>query len=889
MQAALHHDISTRLLRDYQFKPRGQWLREGKCPDCSKKELFTHADHPWVLKCGRESKCGWIGHVKDLYPEAFNSWSERFVANDTDPNAAATAYLQMARGLNTAALGDCYMQGQYYDSKLQIGTATVRFPLPCGGYWERLIDRPERFGKRKALFNYGCDYNGTWWVPPHLNLTECDELWLVEGIFDALALRQNDVAAVSVLTCNNYPEKALADLEQQLGRKVPLVWALDSDPAGRKYTVKWVRQARAAGWQCRAAQIPQTEKTKIDWNDLHLREKLGYHDLEKYRYHGALLIAETAAEKALLMFERLNRHEFCFSFNNRMYWYRFDDAKYNKARQEIVEAAEERGEHLSEDEIRDKALERCGGIQQIATCSPHALYFQQNKVTDESWYYFRIDFPDRPSTKVTFTASQIVTAPEFKKRLMHVAAGAHFSGTTQQLDRFILDETQRIKVVDTIDYIGYSKEHGCWIFDKLAVKDGRWTELNEEDFFDFGKLNIKSLISSIGLRINHNSDEYTNDWLKVLWTVYRARGMVALVFWFGSLFAEQIRASHESFPFLEMVGEAGAGKTTLVKFLWKLMGRAGYEGFDPSKASNAGRARNFAQVSGLPVVLMEGDRDEDKSKQKKFDWEELKSVFNGNPIRSLGVKTAGNETYEPPFRGAIVIEQNAPVNASDAILSRIVHMHFDKKGHTEQLNQMAKKLENWPMEKLSHFILAATTKEREILAMLEQKLPIYSKQLQQEPQIREFRIIKNHATLMALLDALALVVPISDEIRLEVQAALTGMAIERQQSINADHPIVQEFWEAYDYLNGTRDNPRINHTGEEGLIAINLNHFYEVAEGHRQKLPPISDIKRHLKSSRTRKFIDQRVVNSQVIRDAGGTIGRSMRCWIFKIEGSNAK
>jgi ABC-type uncharacterized transport system ATPase component len=49
-------------------------------------------------------------------------------------------------------------------------------------------------------------------------------------------------------------------------------------------------------------------------------------------------------------------------------------------------------------------------------------------------------------------------------------------------------------------------------------------------------------------------------------------GFLALKAWllsrsgFGSLFAEQIRAAQSSYPFLEVVGEAGAGKSTLIEF-----------------------------------------------------------------------------------------------------------------------------------------------------------------------------------------------------------------------------------------------------------------------------------------------------------------------------------
>jgi len=57
------------------------------------------------------------------------------------------------------------------------------------------------------------------------------------------------------------------------------------------------------------------------------------------------------------------------------------------------------------------------------------------------------------------------------------------------------------------------------------------------------------------------------------------------------------------------------------------------------------------------VALIESDRervDGEKSHVKSLDWNELKTAYNGRPIRACGMNTGGNETYEPPFRGAIV-------------------------------------------------------------------------------------------------------------------------------------------------------------------------------------------------------------------------------------------
>jgi hypothetical protein len=118
---------------------------------------------------------------------------------------------------------------------------------------------------------------------------------------------------------------------------------------------------------------------------------------------------------------------------------------------------------------------------------------------------------------------------------------------------------------------------------------------------------------------------------------------------------------------MEIVGEAGAGKSRLIEMMWKLSGRKDYEGFDANKSTNVAVYRNFAQIANLPVVLIEGDRNDvngNAVQKSKFSWDELKDAFNGRAIRSKGLKTAGNETYEPPFRGAILISQNTAIQAS---------------------------------------------------------------------------------------------------------------------------------------------------------------------------------------------------------------------------------
>jgi hypothetical protein len=532
--------------------------------------------------------------------------------------------------------------------------------------------------------------------------------------------------------------------------------------------------------------------------------------------------------------------------------------------------------------MRAKAMQQCGALQRIATCNPKALYYQENKLTDEAWYYFRITFAhDAAPIKNTFTSSQISSSAEFKKRLLGIAPGGMFTGTTQQLDAFIEEQTDALKTVQTIDFTGYTKEHGAYVYGDVAVRDGKVFKLNEEDFFDMERLSIKTLSQSVILNLNTDLEKFDTEWLDIIWECFGPKGLVALAFWFGSLFAEQIRQFQKSYPFAEIIGEPGAGKSTLIEFLWKLCGRIDYEGFDPTKGTPVARARNFAQVGNLPVVLIESEREKtDGSQTKQYDWDELKTAYNGRSVRSTGVKNNGNDTREPPFRGAVVIGQNHAVNASEPILQRLVHIAMTKDGQTPQTKLLVEKLERMPVDRVSGFLVKATMKESCVMQTVREQVPIYEQQLLALPEIRTVRIAKNHAQLHALVDALVHVVPLTKPQIKAAHAEIQSMAKERQLAINADHPIVVEFWELYEYLNSTAGG--LNHSRNEGLIAVNLNDFAKEAAEKRQKVPDLTELKRHLKTSKCPKFIEtNRNVCSAWDVDAANR-AKTVRCWIFQ-------
>ncbi|MBV6209842.1 bifunctional DNA primase/helicase, partial [Pseudomonas aeruginosa] len=114
-------------------------------------------------------------------------------------------------------------------------------------------------------------------------------------------------------------------------------------------------------------------------------------DLKTARHEGALLIAESPAEKALLMYDWNSRGEFHFRFGNRLFWFKLDLEKFDRAMRAFENSDDHEDKLLNDRQKRDKALQQSGNVVEIANCFPQALYFQRNEVTDESWYYFRID------------------------------------------------------------------------------------------------------------------------------------------------------------------------------------------------------------------------------------------------------------------------------------------------------------------------------------------------------------------------------------------------------------------------------------------------------------------------------------------------------------------
>ncbi len=213
-----------------------------------------------------------------------------------------------------------------------------------------------------------------------------------------------------------------------------------------------------------------------------------------------------------------------------------------------------------------------------------------------------------------------------------------------------------------------------------------------------------------------------------------------------------------------------------------------------------------------------------------------------------------------------------------------------KGNQTEQTRLAVEGLNRWTSHDVSGFMLKCMTKEAEILDVIANRVEAYKAEVRAMPNVAAERIVQNHGQLHALLDALTIILPLTDTQLQRTHAFITELAIQRQKVISSDHPLIEAFWDIYEFLEG--DNEKVvNHAIDDQLIAINLNQFLEEATSRKQSLPPLPELKGLLTQSQKYKYIEHnKTVKSAVHRKLKRNhpnmkLSETKKCWIFKLGG----
>lgn len=930
-------EIISALARDarFGFKNGSLYLTQGCCPSCNKRSLFVSKKFPYVITCNHRNRCGYEAHIKELCPELFEKFGDKYKPTQEEPARTANAYLGIGRGFDLSKIRGWYEQGSAYVEELDKHFHTVRFYLDEDKtrWWERLIDVEGHEAIKKAHFGGkrkpdGTIYQGDAWTPPGQTLEKGERCFLVEGVFKAIALHHCGYKVAALLSCNNYPANFI---EQHKGRLIRWVWALDGDNAGKEYMPKFYERIKAERELSLVLLLPPGP----DWDDLYRMGRITPEFIEDRLYHGRLFMAKDVADKARIYYTRKRTGSFILEFKSALYQIRLG-SKFNEALAWAVEdyrsgqidskpngkpterakegeapapetageaiAASGEGEPAQEDlEARAARLKNDAysavlnspdgeklfrsevEISKISNVYPRFLYMERDVLVDEQRYMFSIDYANGQKPEIIgLSGNEIDSSATFHKALLNRSKGGTFDGDSHQLK--IIREGwlgERMLMVQALPYVGYEKSLGAYIFQDNAFHKGRHVPVNSQGYFKIKNTGVKTTLQGVYIKTD---GAFSPTWLPDYFKVFHWPGLALLAFWLGSLFVQQIRSIDRSFTFFEFTGEAGAGKSTALEFLWKCLGRDDYEGFDLFKATTAGRRRAFSQVSNLPVVIIESDRDsgERDAKQRQFNFDEVKPFYNGRGTGTLGVARRNNDVEEHLFQASLIISQNAEVEGSEALLQRIVHCHVDKKHHGPDSRELARWFEQQSSKTVGGFLRAALTREQDILTAYKDafgNIEQYYSSL-----VKNQRLVKNHAQVAALGAGLAVVFGrerMTDELRQGLTKYLGERARAREERLSADHPLVEQFWEQFEYLNEEAGEAikkgRLNHSANDRQIAVNLSHFKELAARANQAPLDMQLLKKLLPLSRRHKFIE----SNKTIRSALET-HKTIKCWIFQ-------
>jgi len=866
-------------------------LTRGTCPACEEKEVFAHADRPWKVQCNRLTNCDYNETTASLYPEIVEAIIAESKNDPSNPNAVADTYMRLKRGFPTSTISNWYSQN-YFD-KNGIKSPTVRFVLDAerNVFWERLINQGKKDGQRQNMGgqrrklnqddpNYkelnGSLVKGLWWTPPGQVINDGDSVYLVEGIFHAIALHLAGYKVAATIGAGYFPSEAI---KPYLGKNIIWVWGLDFDKAGITYMAKHRKHMDEMG---ETSTMALTGSDSEDWDDFYKNKTLSKDNprfMNDCLYRGLLAAAKNVDRKAFVFFRERGRHFFVIDFNNALYSVSVDAGKENVSINDL--------KHLEDDALYDHKqvpgeFTKYSTIKKISPCFPQFLYAERNQLTRELSFFVRVDFSNgAPRVQESLDKNALESAKGFHKSLVGIAAGGAFYGFDREF-RFIYDGWFRHKKaseeVKTINYMGYDAVFGGYVFDKFGIKNGQYIEKDEIGLIQYNDKKTKSTLKDINF-VKPNVNAEVN-WLNDIDTAFGINGLITIAYWFGTFFSEQLRKHYGWYPFLEMSGKPGTGKSTILEFLWKASGRSGrYEGINPTKYSKAGRGKAMTKLSGFPMVMVEGDTTEAK---QAFDINEMKDAFNGGPVRGIGLPTGGSETIEPPFKCGFIAAQNAEVDCEKAMISRFVHLHFTESHFSTEGFDLLRKFRDMSHEDAAIFAYKSMTNETKIFSDIQEHYKKILNEFRAIDKISMVRIQEVHALICACFFALDNVFG-GDVARHgnRVKNYLISRATERQERMSSDHPDIENFWQVFELINVTQEKDPdyhytnkkmdvevLNHSKDPELIAINLNEVAARADSYRHRLPLVKVLKKLLVHSTHYQYIGAKSINSKITEKA---------------------
>jgi hypothetical protein len=275
-----------------------------------------------------------------------------------------------------------------------------------------------------------------------------------------------------------------------------------------------------------------------------------------------------------------------------------------------------------------------------------------------------------------------------------------FFGNNYQLKKIMAFWMNNEVNVNSIETLGYNREHDIYIFSNGVFADSKkFISVNDAGIADVKVRGKKYYIPSYGLANVYNPDfdqdrKYLylegnlnfENWAKLYFDAFQTNGGIGMLYLILSIFWDIIMDQVGFFPFLFLFGAFGTGKTKLVEYLLRIFGND-FKGISLGKSSSIGLSRTIASRNNSIFYLKEYTPETDLENQDL-----LLCAYDGAG-RATGIKSNDNKTRVSLVRSAIILDGNHLPTSKTAVLSRMILLNAENNKYSVKQQKAYNELE----------------------------------------------------------------------------------------------------------------------------------------------------------------------------------------------------
>ncbi|WP_158083029.1 toprim domain-containing protein [Methyloprofundus sedimenti] len=576
-----------------------------------------------------------------------------------------------------------------------------------------------------------------------------EEVYVVEGIFDALALEQSGLPAIATLSSVHNPEKCFKP-------GVNYVLGFDNDIAGIKALNKFKKYLteHLISFDVR---IPPNGK---DWNDLLLSGDLSgdkkNETLTRCHWNGSLALANSAKDYYEKYCEQRPYSNMVFEFKGQTYKGSFELKDDGPEKHKVTR-------------LLDCILDIAYSIEDASLQYESRLCHIINAVSNREGI-----------NTIRFKGADFSALNDFKSKLLQYRLLFFGNGYDLTLLAEYLFKKNPIKVREC-QALGYDSHSDCYVFNNFMYdKNGNHHGIDRDGYFHQYRLKPFSGQDKSVTRI-HNVD--AGKFISDLHGAYGDKGMLALGFWIATCFSHLIFKEFGFFPFMSFHGDPHCGKTDLTTTLNRCF-FIDSEGLAMSGANTKkGELRIISQKSSMVTAMLEGRKND-----SRFQYDSILPLYNRNSLQVRAQTTNDNQVHDLKFTGALAFVQNVEQFVSKPAKERVVSIKFTHDGLDDTYKSW-QQLKTYSPEQLAgigHFILGNRVHfEKDINAVINETADYL-----RSKGVGIDRIAKNHAVAYAgvsLFMEIAKPAIKDDLLNFTLQSAMSKIETARSELLLADY------------------------------------------------------------------------------------------------------